>query len=219
MIKVERVIYLISVLIPVVMVATVVLVFDAYGSPVECGGCGCARACTVASETITESGSIAKKEYVQFSGINQMIFYKAKRDHKRDDYQHCTAPDEYDAIREQVDAGQGDGYTLDTNDGATIWSADRSERIYRCAPPRIKEDVSDLAAAHSLTISGYWRSWSESWTRVYTRVMIVCREFGFDHGGGGGGSVPTPTPEPSTMLLFGAGLAGIAVIVRRGGKK
>ncbi|HBI15132.1 MAG TPA: hypothetical protein DDY20_06405 [Desulfobulbaceae bacterium] len=35
------------------------------------------------------------------------------------------------------------------------------------------------------------------------------------NGGGGGGGNPSPVPEPATMLLFGAGLVGLAIIKKR----
>jgi hypothetical protein len=35
----------------------------------------------------------------------------------------------------------------------------------------------------------------------------------------GGGGTPTATPEPITMLLFGAGLAGVGYAKRRMGRK
>lgn len=174
--------------------------------------------CTVTTECTTvavEHISVGSVEHVEWITeqvavpvIGPALLERVTAKSKGKRY-HCTEAGEYDAMLAAVLSGSGDGNYLDP-DGSTILTPQR-ERITRCAP-------ADLAGSgkgashinhlpHYLTI-GHWLRWTEQWRTIDTDIQTICRTII-------NGPSTAPVPEPSTILLFGAGLAGVAAVGRR----
>ena len=165
---------------------------------------------TIASEHVAE-GLIEHtqwiSEQVAVPVIDQALLDRIAAKSKANRY-HCTEDGEYDAMLATVLSGVGNGNYLDP-DGSTIWTPKR-ERITRCAPADFAgsgqgaRHINHLP--HYLTI-GHWLRWTEQWRTIEADIQTICRTVI-------NGPVSSPVPEPSTLLLFGAGIAGVAAVGR-----
>lgn len=178
----------------------------AFGTSQECKEC-CVKICKEETGFDITKEEISHKEWVNYPVISPVAMHKAAKK----EFIHCTDPNEYDVMFKAITNGEGDGYYLD-KDGTTIYSFDRKEKIYRCAPikkvPALNHNFS--YGLDGKLISGYWSEWSEwvtssnpwsKWT-----CTDVCKECN---------NPSSPVPEPATVLMFGIGILALSYFNRK----
>lgn len=185
-------------------ISIALLASTANATMTECTTVCCEKKCTESITTESWQETINHREWI--AAISPVVLHNAGA---QKPFVHCTDPDDYDTMFLAIRDGEGEGYYLD-KDGSTIWSNDRKERMYRCAPPKFTEKG---IASISPKMDGYWKDWDEliyssrSWSTTDC-VDGCCVSWG----------EPAPVPEPTTALLFCMGvlsLAGYARMVRK----
>jgi len=131
--------------------------------------------------------------------------------------------------------GTFSGNVFHQNSGGNIYGGDFNNYFYGGNSHLWGGDYTTVGANSSLPVYFHGRnfSWDGSWGGVLTGEWgdgtLFSTELVFDSpdlihlvdldGGGTGGGTTTPVPEPASMLLFGTGIAGLAVTRLRRKKK
>ena len=114
-------------------------------------------------------------------------------------WKHCTDPALFDLIY----AGASDGLPGYTIIDSETMKEENGDIMSRCRPA-----VFAHAEKNQRRPAGWWETiyTIEHWSLDWTRLVEVCTFTGNEH---------SPVSEPSTVLLFGAGLAGVAGFCRK----
>lgn len=145
-----------------------------------------------------EEGDTTKTEQVWNPGVIVNPGRGDGGEKNRSKWKHCTDP----ALFDMIHAGASDGlpgYTI--IDDETMKDAN-GDIMSRCRPA-----VFAHVEKKQRRPAGWWETiyTQEHWSLDWTELIEVCT---FNPPG------PAPVPEPSTILMFGAGLAGVAGIYR-----